>query len=441
MNSPAVSASAPFFIKGGRVIDPAHNRDEVIDLLVENGKVSRFGKSLPVPAGAHVFDATGLIVAPGLVDIHVHLREPGNEGAETIESGTLAAASGGVTSVVAMPNTQPPIDSGTGIRFVLRRAAETAHVRVWPSGSITLGRAGEKLAEIGGMIEAGAVAVTDDGNSVPDTQLLRRALEYAKMFEVTVIEHAEDKSLMADGVMNEGGLATRLGHRGIPRQSESIAASRNIALAGLTGAHLHLTHISTRETVDLVRQAKKKGFRVTADCTPHHFTLTEEAVVQCGTNAKMNPPLRTEDDRRALIEGLKDGTIDAIASDHAPHTRASKEQEFSAAPFGIVGLETLLPLTVTQLIEPGHLSWMDAIRRLATNPAKVLSLPVGDLSEGAPADIVIINPAEERTITGFSSKSQNSPFLGWTLRGFPQLVMVEGRVVLRREALRAAAAS
>jgi dihydroorotase len=430
------SSCVPLLIKGGRLIDPAHNRDEVLDLLVEGGRIARLGKNLVAPAGAQVLDATGLIVAPGLVDIHVHLREPGNEGAETIETGTLSAAVGGITSVVSMPNTQPAIDSGTGIRFVLRRAAETAHVRVWPSGSITLDRAGEKLAEIGGMVQAGAVALTDDGNSVPDAQLLRRALEYAKMFDVTVIEHSEDKSLMADGIMNEGPLATRLGHRGIPRQSESIAAGRNIALAALTGAHIHLTHISTRETVDLVRQAKKKGILVTADCTPHHFTLTEDAVVRCGTNAKMNPPLRAEEDRRALIEGLKDGTIDCIASDHAPHTRASKEQEFSAAPFGIVGLETLLPLTVTQLIEPGHLSWSEAIRRMATNPAKVLSLPVGDLAEGSPADIVIINPAEERTITGFSSKSQNSPFLGWTLRGFAQVVMVEGKLVLRREALR-----
>ncbi|MBK8871291.1 MAG: dihydroorotase [Elusimicrobia bacterium] len=435
------STSVPLLIKGGRLIDPAHNRDEVLDLVVEGGRVARLGKNVTPPAGAHVMEAAGMIVAPGLVDIHVHLREPGQEGAETIETGTRSAAAGGITSVVAMPNTQPAIDSATGIRFVLRRAAETAHIRVWPSGSITLGRAGEKLAEIGGMVKAGAVAVTDDGNSVPDAQLLRRALEYAKMFDVTVMEHSEDKSLMADGVMNEGPLATRLGHRGIPRQSESIAAGRNIALAALTGAHIHLTHISTRETVDLVRQAKKKGITVTADCTPHHFTLTEEAVVRCGTNAKMNPPLRAEEDRRAIIEGLKDGTIDCIASDHAPHSRASKEQEFSAAPFGIVGLETLLPLTVTQLIEPGHLSWIEAIRRMATNPAKVLSLPVGDLAEGSPADIVIINPVEERTVTGFSSKSQNSPFLGWTLRGFAQVVMVEGRIVLRREALRPVSAS
>ncbi len=427
-------------IRGGRLIDPAQNRDGEFDLLIAKGKVARVGKGLTPPAGAQVLEAKGLIVSPGLVDLHVHLREPGNEGAETIESGTRAAAAGGITSVVAMPNTQPPIDNVSGIRFLLRRAAETGLVRVWPTGAITVGRAGEKLAEIGAVAEAGAVAVTDDGNAVPDTLLLRRALDYARMFDLTVIEHAEDKSLLSDGVMNEGALATRLGHKGIPRQSESIAVARDIALAELTGARLHLTHVSTRESVELIRAAKRKGLLITADVTPHHFTLTEDAVVRYGTNAKMNPPLRSEADRKALIEGLADGTIDAIASDHAPHTRASKEQEFSAAPFGVIGLETLLPLTVTQLIEPGHLSWPEAIRRLATGPAKILSLPVGDLGEGQPADIVLIDPAEERTITGFSSKSQNSPFLGWTMRGFPQAVLVEGRVVLRREALRTAAA-
>lgn len=433
--------TATFLFQNGRLIDPAHQRDGAFDLLVENGKVARVGKNIPVPVGAEVIDAKGLIVAPGLIDIHVHLREPGHEGAETIASGTRAAAAGGVTSVVAMPNTNPPIDDVSGIRFLLRRAAETACVRVWPSGAITLGRSGEKLAEIGAMAGAGAVAVTDDGNSVPDTQLLRRALDYAKMFDITVIEHAEDKSLMADGVMNEGSLATRLGHKGIPRQAESIAAGRNIALAELTGAHLHLTHISTRETVELVRQAKKKGLRVTADCTPHHFTLTEEAVLAHGTNAKMNPPLRAEADRRALIDGLADGTIDCIATDHAPHSRASKEQEFSAAPFGVIGLETLLPLVVTQLIEPGHLTWPEALRRLTANPARTLGLPVGDLAEGSPADVVLIDPAEARTVGDFVSKSRNSPFIGQTLRGAARLTMVEGRVVFRRAAPRAAAVS
>lgn len=428
-----------FLIRGGRLIDPANHRDGPADLLIADGKVSRVGQNLTPPPGAQVLDAKGKIVAPGLVDIHVHLREPGNEGAETVETGTRAAAAGGVTSVVAMPNTQPPIDSVSGIRFLLRRAAETATVRVWPTGAITVGRSGERLAEIGAMAEAGAVAVTDDGNAVPSPQLLRRALEYASMFDLTLIEHAEEHSLMAEGVMNEGALATRLGYKGIPRQAESIAVARDIALAELTGAHLHLTHLSTRESIELVRAAKKKGVKITADVTPHHFTLTEEAVVRYGPNAKMNPPLRMEEDRQAVIAGLVDGTIDAIASDHAPHTRASKEQEFSATPFGVIGLETMLPLTVTQLVEPGLLSWPEAIRRLSTGPARALSLPVGDLAEGQPADIVVIDPTEERTLSVFSSKSQNSPFLGWTLRGFPQAVFVAGRPVLRREALRAAA--
>jgi len=432
---PSFDSSSSCLIKGGRLVDPSQNRDGFFDLLIENGRVSRVGANLSAPAGVRVMDASGFIVAPGLVDMHVHLREPGHEGAETIETGTRAAAAGGVTSVVAMPNTNPPIDSASAVRFVLRRAAETACVRVWPSASITVGRAGERLAEIGSMAAAGAVLVTDDGNGIPDSRLLRRAFEYAKMFDVTLMEHAEDKSLMGDGVMNEGSLATRLGYAGIPNQAESVAVARDIALAELTGAHLHLTHISTRETVSLVRQAKKKGVFVTADCTPHHFSLTENAVVLCGTNAKMNPPLRTESDRTALIEGLVDGTIDAIATDHAPHSRATKEQEFSSAPFGVIGLETLLPLTVTELVEPGHLSWSDAVRRLSTGPSRVLSLPVGELGEGSTADVVVIDPQEERTMTRFLSKSQNSPFIGRTLRGFARLVLVEGRVVFDRGAV------
>jgi dihydroorotase len=429
--TPPNGKTGPLVIRGGRVVDPANGRDGVMDVLFVDEKVAAVGPGLAAPDGAHVIDATGMIVAPGLVDIHVHLREPGHEGAETIESGTRAAAAGGVTSVVAMPNTNPPIDDVSGIRFVLRRAFESAHVRVWPTGAITVGRAGEKLSEIGAMARAGAVAVTDDGNAVPTSRLLRRALDYAKMFDLPVIEHAEDHTLMGDGVMNEGALASRLGHKGIPRQAESIAVARDIALAELTGARLHVTHISTRESVDLIRQAKARGVKVTADCTPHHFALTEEAVVRCGTNAKMNPPLREEADRRALIEGLRDGTVDAVATDHAPHSRAKKEQEFSSAPFGVVGLETLLPLVVTQLIEPGHLTWTQAVERLATAPARVLKLPVGTLSEGALGDAVVIDPKAERTLEKFLSKSQNSPFLGWRLRGFAVATIVRGRVVYR----------
>jgi dihydroorotase len=416
-------------IRGGRVVDPAHGRDGVMDILVENGRVARVGPSLAVPAGARVLEAGGCVVIPGVVDMHVHLREPGGEGAETIETGTRSAAVGGVTSVVAMPNTQPPADDPSGVRFVLRRAAETAWVRVFPAGAITIDRAGEKLAEIGGMVQAGAVAVTDDGAGVADSRLLRLALDYARMFDVPVIEHAEDKALMADGVMNEGALATRLGHRGIPPQTESIAVARDIALAELTGARLHVTHISTQATVELVRRAKAGGVKVTADATPHHFSLTEEAVALHGANAKMNPPLRTEADRRAILDGIKDGTVDAVATDHAPHSRAAKEQEFSLAPFGVVGLETLLPLVVTHLVIPGLLTWPEAVRRLSLSPARILNLPLGHLGDGAPADITIIDPAEERVIESFASKSANSPFLGQRLKGFARATIVAGRVV------------
>ncbi len=417
-------------------MDPGNQRDAEMDVLIEGETISRVAKTIPAPAGGRVLEAKGLVVMPGLVDMHVHLREPGHEGAETIESGTRAAAAGGVTSVVSMPNTNPPIDNVSGIRFILRRAAETGLVRVWPTGCITRQRAGDGLAEIGAMVKAGCVAITDDGDSVSKTRLLRRAMEYAKVFDLLVIEHSEDKSLKGDGVMNEGALATRLGYRGIPKQVESIAVARNIALAELTGARMHLAHISTRDSVDLIRAAKKRGVPVTAETTPHHFSLTEEAVVTYGSNAKMNPPLGSANDRDALLKGLADGTIDAIATDHAPHTRAAKEQEFSIAPFGVVGLETLLPLTITQLIEPGLLTWSDAVKRLCLNPAKILNLPVGTLSEGAPADVVLVDPSEERQMSSFSSKSQNSPFLGWTLRGFSQAVIVGGRVVIRREALK-----
>jgi dihydroorotase len=425
-------------IRGGRVVDPANKRDGEMDVLIEGDKISRVAPRVAAPAGALVLEAKGLIVAPGLVDMHVHLREPGNESAETIETGTRAAAAGGVTSVLAMPNTQPPMDNASGVRFVLRRAAETGSVRVYPCGAITRERAGEALAEIGAMARAGCVAISDDGNGVQNSQILRRVLEYSKVFDLVVIEHAEDKSLMADGVMNEGPLAARLGYRGIPREVESIAVGRDIALAELTGGRMHFAHISTRESVRLVREAKRRGVRVTAEVTPHHFTLTEEAVVKYGTHAKMNPPLRAEEDRDALLEGLADGTIDAIATDHAPHTRAAKEQEFAAAPFGVIGLETLLPLAVTQLIEKGVLSWPEAVKRLSLNPARILNLPAGHLSDGAPADVVIIDPREERKLTSFSSKSQNSPFTGWSLRGFPQAVLVNGKVVLRRDVLRSA---
>ncbi|HRY30394.1 MAG TPA: dihydroorotase [Elusimicrobiota bacterium] len=416
-------------IRGGRVVDPAHKRDGVMDVLMENGKIARVGKNLAVSPAVETVDARGLVVIPGLVDMHVHLREPGNEDAETIESGTRSAAAGGITGVAAMPNTNPPPDNVSGIRFLLRKAAEEGAVRVWPVGTITHNRAGKALSEIGAMSQAGCVALSDDGSAVADSQVLRRAMEYARLFHLTVIEHAEDKALFSDGVMNDGPLATRLGYRGIPRQAEYVVVARDIALAELTGARLHLAHLSTRESVDLVRQAKRRGLAVTAEVTPHHFTLTEEAVVRYGTNAKINPPLRTKDDREALWEGLADGTIDAIASDHAPHIRSAKEQEFAAAPFGIVGLETLLPLTVTQLIDKKILSWPEAVRKMCWNPARILNVPAGHLGAGAPADVTLVDPRKSRKVMSFSSRSDNSPFLGWALRGFARMVFVGGRRV------------
>lgn len=425
-------------IRGGRVVDPVHGRDGEMDVLIEGEAVSRVAKGIPAPAGAHVLEAKGMIVAPGLVDLSVHLREPGNEGAENIETGTRSAAAGGVTSVVAQPDTVPPIDEESSVQFILRRAAETASVRVWPAGALTMGEAPDRLGEIGAMSKAGAVLVSDAGQDIPRSQLLRRALEYAKAFDVPVMLSAQDPSLAPDGVMNEGALATRLGHRGVPRQAEAIGLSRALALAELTGARVILGPVTTAEGVHLVRDAKRRNPAVAAWTAPHYFALTDEAVAAHGALAKVSPPLRSVEDRNALVQGLADGTIDAVASDHAPHGRSSKESEYPLAPFGMIGLETLLPLAVTRLLEPGHLSWVELVRRLSARPAELLGLPVGQLGDGAPADIVIIDPAEERKLTAFSSKSQNSPFLGAVLRGFPQAVVVGGRLVLRREALKTA---
>jgi dihydroorotase len=425
-------------IRGGRVVDPSVDRDGVFDVLIEGEKITRVAKTIAPPAGAHVLEAKGMIVAPGLVDLCVHLREPGNEGAENIETGTRAAAAGGVTGLVCMPDTDPLIDEESGVQFILRRSAETACVRVWPAGALTMGESPERLGELGAMAKAGAVVASDAGQVPLKSLVLRRGLEYAKAFDLPVMLTPEDRFLAPDGVMNEGPLATRLGHRGVPRQSEAVSVARSLALAELTGAHVILGPLTTREGVDLLREAKRRRLPVTAWTAPHYFSLTEESVVEHGTLAKVSPPLRSAADRDALVKGLADGTLDVIASDHGPQSRSAKEQEFSQAPFGIIGLETMLPLAVTRLVEPGHLSWLELIRRLSTAPADVLGVPAGKLAEGAPADVVIIDPAEERKLSSFSSKSQNSPFLGVTLRGFPQAVIVGGQMVLRREALKTA---
>jgi dihydroorotase len=430
--------SEVLLVRGGRVVDPFSNRDGDFDVLIEGGKVSRVSKAVPPPAGAQVMEAKGMIVAPGLVDMCVHLREPGNEGAENIETGTRAAAAGGVTSVVAQPDTDPLIDEESSVQFILRRAAEMAIVRVWPAGALTMGENPERLGELGAMAKAGAVAASDAGQSLPKSQILRRALEYAKAFDLPVMLGTEDRTLAPDGLMNEGALATRLGHRGVPRQAETVALARAIALAELTGARVILGPITTREGAEMVRDAKRRLSTVAAWTAPHYFTLTEDDVLTHGALAKVSPPLRAVEDKNALVQALADGAIDAVASDHAPHGRSSKEQEFTVAPFGMIGLETLLPLSLARLVEPGHLSWMEVLRRLSTAPAQLLGLPVGRLSEGAPADVLVLDPMEERKLGSFSSKSQNSPFLGASLRGFPQAVIVGGRVVSRRESLKTA---
>ena len=424
-----MNSSDALLIRGGRLIDPRHNFDGVCDVLLSNGRVEKVGPALSAPPGSRVMPAEGLVVAPGLVDMHVHLREPGGEAKETIATGTRAAASGGVTSVVSMPNTDPPMDNVADIQFVIGRAAQEGVVRVFPTGTISKGRQGEELSEIGAMARVGCVAITDDGSPVMNSQLMRRAMEYSRIFNLVVIEHAEDVHLAADGVMNEGPLAVRLGLKGIPRQAEYAFVARDIALAELTQGRLHIAHVSCKESVELLRQAKAKGMPVTAEATPHHFTLTEEAVAEYKAAAKVNPPLRTADDVAAIKEGLRDGTLDAIASDHAPHTQSEKEREFDNAPFGMIGLETILPLTITELVRPGILTLSQAIAKLTDAPARILNLPVGTLIPGALGDVVVFDPEATKTFTHFASRSQNSPFLGWRLHGLVRATIVGGRVV------------
>jgi dihydroorotase len=421
-------------IRNGRVIDPRQNLDKVTNILIENGRVHSVGDHLNAPASVATIDATGKVVAPGLVDAHVHLREPGGESKETIATGTRAAVAGGVTSVISMPNTTPPMDNVSDIQFVLSRAAQEGSARVYPTGTISKAREGQEMSEIGAMARVGCVAITDDGNGVMNAQLFRRALEYTKTFDIPVMDHCEDHQLAAGGVMNEGALATRLGLQGIPRQAEYCMAARDIALAELTGGRLHLTHVSVKETVDLVRQAKEKGLRVTADVTPHHLVLTEDAVAEYMANAKMNPPLRTQADVQALRKGLKEGVIDCVASDHAPHTQAEKAQEFNTAPFGLIGLETALPLMITELVRNGVITLSEMISRMSDVPARLFKLPVGTLAAGAMADVVIFDPDAKQTFTHFVSRSQNSPFLGWQLYGVVEQTLVGGQTVFEKNA-------
>jgi dihydroorotase len=418
-------------IRGGHVVDPRNKRDEVLDVLIEGQHIQKVAKNIKPSKDMDVINATNLVVTPGLIDIHVHLREPGQEEKETIATGTAAAAMGGFTTVCCMPNTIPPIDNVSQIQLVIMKAQSEGYVRVFPIGAITKGQEGLELTEIGAMVRAGCVAISDDGKPVANSKLFRRALEYAKTFGLTVIDHCEDPELAKGGVMNEGRLAVLLGLKGIPRQAEYIMVSRNIALCELTGGNLHLAHLSTKESVALVREAKKRGLPVTAETCPHYFTLTEEAVSGYNTNAKMNPPLRTEEDRLAILEGLADGTIGIIASDHAPHTVAQKSREFDFAPFGIIGLETTLGLVLTQLVQKKVMSLSSAVAALTDAPARALNLSGGHLSPGAPADVTLIDLKAKQTIEQFASKSQNSPFKGWILQGKATATLVGGKVVMR----------
>ncbi len=414
-------------IRGGRIIDPAQQIDEVGDLAIQDGRIAAIGKQAPRSAD-EIVDAAGLIVSPGLIDMHVHLREPGQEGAETIESGTAAAAAGGFTAVACMPNTDPPLDNDSAIEFVLRQAVLSASVRVYPVGALTVGRAGKELAEIGLMVKAGAVAFSDDGRGIADAGVCLRAMRYLSMFDRLFIQHCEDPSLSGNGCMNAGPVATRLGLPGIPAAAEIVMVQRDITLASQVGIRYHVAHISTAGAVELVRQAKRCGQRVTAEVCPHHLLLTEEACHGYDTNYKMKPPLRTQADVDACRQGVRDGTIDCLVTDHAPHGKESKEYEFADAPFGIIGLETAVPLFIRALIEPGLITWPAMIAAMSTRPAELLGVPGGTLRVGQPADVTLIDPDLEWTVDveQMRSKSRNSPFDGWKVRGRAVGTLVDG---------------
>jgi len=429
-------------LKGGRVVDPANQIDGVRDILVENGLIARVGSNLPAD-GADVFEVPrDVVLCPGLIDMHVHLREPGQEHKETIATGTAAAVAGGFTAVACMPNTDPINDQASITEFMIARAKEASLARVYPIGAVTRGSKGEQLAEIADLKSAGCVAVSDDGRPVATALLMRRALEYASMLGIPVINHCEDQSLKADGVAHEGFQAARLGLRGIPGEAEEIMIERDITLAGLTGGRVHICHLSTRGSLRAVRNGKARGIKVTCEVTPHHFVLTDEALAGYDTNVKMNPPLREAADRDEMIRGLADGSIDAIATDHAPHHADEKGVEFDQAPFGITGLETCVPLTFDRLVYPGLITLSRAIELLSINPAKILNVPGGTLSEGAPADITLLAPDLMVTIdpTKSRSRSRNTPFGGWTLRGGVAATIVGGRLVYTNEAVTALAA-
>ncbi len=421
-------------LKSVHLIDPGSSRNGEFDLLIDGAKIERIGKGLPAEGARVVELPRGQVVTPGLIDIHVHLREPGQEHKETIATGTASAVAGGFTAVACMPNTDPINDHASVTEFILKRAAEAGLARVYPIGAVSVGSKGEQLTEIGDLRKAGCVAITDDGRPVVTALLMRRALEYATMFGIPVIDHCEDPSLKGDGVAHEGAVAGILGLKGIPGAAESIMVERNISMAEMTGGHFHVAHMSARQSLRAVREGKSRGIRVTCEVAPHHFVLTDEALHDKGgydTNFKMNPPLREEADRAAMIEGLRDGSIDVIATDHAPHHADEKALEFDRAPFGIVGLETCVPICFDRLVHAGVVSLPRMIELLTINPARTLNLPGGTLTEGGPADITVLSPDTGVTVraSALRSKSKNTPFDGWTLKGAVAATIVAGRVV------------
>ncbi len=420
-------------IKNGRVIDSSQQMDRVTNLLIADGRIAAYDAE--PDDECTTIDAAGKIVSPGLIDMHVHLREPGSEEDETIATGTAAALAGGFTSIACMPNTDPPIDSQSIVEFIRGQAAKADNCNVFVVACVSKNREGKELAEIGQLVEAGAVAFTDDGSPINSPELMRRAFEYCLMFDKPVLNHSEIRELTEHGVMHEGLTSLILGLAGMPTAAEDVMASRDIALAEATGGRFHLMHVSTGGSVDAVRRAKRRGVRVTTEVCPHHFTLTDECLRSFDSNFKMNPPLRGKGHVQGCIDGLIDGTIDAIVSDHAPHAKEKKMQELDRAPFGIVGLETSLGLVVTRLIEPGHLDWPAALARMTCNPAQILNLDKGTLRIGADADVTIIDPKVRWTVdpAEFRSKSTNTPFAGWELTGRAEVVIVGGRVKFERK--------
>jgi dihydroorotase len=419
-------------IQNGRVIDPSQEMDRTASLLIRDGRIVAYDAT---PTGQEtIIDAAGKIVAPGLIDMHVHLRQPGQEEDETIQTGTAAALAGGFASIACVPNTDPPIDTQGTVQFILSHAARADNCNVFVIGCVSKNREGKELSEIGQLVEAGAVAFSDDGSPVHDAELMRRAFEYCRMFDKPVLNHAEIRELTQRGVMHEGLVSMVLGLPGIPAAAEDVMVARDIALAEATGGRLHVMHVSTIGSVDAVRRAKRRGIHVTTEVTPHHFSLTDESLRTFDANFKMNPPLRGAEHVAACIAGLVDGTIDCIVTDHAPHAREKKMQELDQAPFGIVGLETSLGLVVTKLIEPGHLTWPAALAKMTINPARILRIPKGTLALGADADVTIIDPNARWIVdpAKFRSKSTNTPYAGWELKGRADLVIVGGRVKFTR---------